>query len=273
MFKSVFKQLFYPLFVVVGMGLSYFLICVLNDNFWMLTPLIITTILIVPILYIEKVMPYEPHWQKNVGDLNKDILLTFIIFPCASVLAQYVLKLLKPFYFVEQFQIENFSFLSPRFLFGRFFLVLLLTDFVYYWVHRAFHKIKLLWSLHSIHHNAKRIYSINSGSFHFIEVFISSITYFFPMYLMGVSADVIILIISMSLITGFLEHVNVDFTAGKLNYIFNTAELHRWHHSTVIAESNSNFGKIFSFWDILFGTFLLPSNKRVKFVGIDNTAS
>jgi sterol desaturase/sphingolipid hydroxylase (fatty acid hydroxylase superfamily) len=218
-------------------------------------------------------MPYNQAWQMNKGDLKKDMLLTFIIFPCASVLAQLVLKWLKPLYFTEHLQIENFSLITNHFLFWNFLLVLLLTDFVYYWVHRAFHRFKMLWQLHAIHHSAERIYSINSGSFHFVEVFISSIIYFFPMYLIGVSADVIILVISMSLITGFLEHVNIDFKAGVLNYVFNTAELHRWHHSIVVHESNSNYGKIFSFWDIIFGTFLLPKDKNIELVGVDTSST
>ena len=34
-------------------------------------------------------------------------------------------------------------------------LIMLATDFIQYWLHRAFHEIPVLWRLHSIHHSAK----------------------------------------------------------------------------------------------------------------------
>ena len=34
-----------------------------------------------------------------------------------------------------------------------------------------------------------------------------------------------------------------------------TPGLHRLHHSVVQAETDSNYGNVFSFWDRLFGTY------------------
>jgi sterol desaturase/sphingolipid hydroxylase (fatty acid hydroxylase superfamily) len=35
--------------------------------------------------------------------------------------------------------------------------ILLITDFVQYWAHRAFHRIPFLWKFHAIHHSAERM--------------------------------------------------------------------------------------------------------------------
>ena len=35
-------------------------------------------------------------------------------------------------------------------------LILLVSDFVQYWTHRAYHEVPLLWRLHAVHHSAKQ---------------------------------------------------------------------------------------------------------------------
>jgi sterol desaturase/sphingolipid hydroxylase (fatty acid hydroxylase superfamily) len=45
--------------------------------------------------------------------------------------------------------------------------------------------------------------------------------------------------------------------------IFVTSNFHSAHHSLDYKESNSNFGIIFSFWDILFGTVAKISLSRL----------
>jgi sterol desaturase/sphingolipid hydroxylase (fatty acid hydroxylase superfamily) len=39
------------------------------------------------------------------------------------------------------------------------------------------------------------------------------------------------------------------------------AELHRWHHSRLLEESNTNFGQNLIVWDIVFGTRFLPKDR------------
>ena len=92
--------------------------------------------------------------------------------------------------------------------------------------------------------------------------------YFSPLIFIGSTPEVTVLVLTFSSITGFLEHLNIDFKAGIFNYVFNTAQHHRWHHSKVIIESNKNFGKALIIWDILFGTFYLPKDRDVQEVGI-----
>jgi sterol desaturase/sphingolipid hydroxylase (fatty acid hydroxylase superfamily) len=49
---------------------------------------------------------------------------------------------------------------------------------------------------------------------------------------------------------------------GPLNWFFSMAELHRWHHSTLLEESNTNFGQNLIVWDIVFGTRFLPKDRE-----------
>ena len=47
-------------------------------------------------------------------------------------------------------------------------------------------------------------------------------------------------------------------------------ELHRWHHSELIAESDNNYGNVLIIWDLIFGTWFLPKGQRVERLGLIN---
>jgi sterol desaturase/sphingolipid hydroxylase (fatty acid hydroxylase superfamily) len=56
---------------------------------------------------------------------------------------------------------------------------------------------------------------------------------------------------------------------GWMNYIFNTPELHRWHHSTDLSEGDKNFGENLMLWDLVFRSFYLdPTRHRPAIIGI-----
>jgi sterol desaturase/sphingolipid hydroxylase (fatty acid hydroxylase superfamily) len=46
--------------------------------------------------------------------------------------------------------------------------------------------------------------------------------------------------------------------------------LHRWHHSKLIEESDTNFGNNVIVWDLLFGTWFLPKDRHVGVLGLFN---
>ena len=71
-------------------------------------------------------------------------------------------------------------------------------------------------------------------------------------------ADVIALVLVFTAIHGMYQHANLPVKIGPLNWVFSMTELHRWHHSRDISESNSNYGANLIIWDIVFGTRRLP---------------
>jgi sterol desaturase/sphingolipid hydroxylase (fatty acid hydroxylase superfamily) len=71
-------------------------------------------------------------------------------------------------------------------------------------------------------------------------------------------------------INGFFQHCNIELKLGPLNYIVSGPELHRWHHSVVIGESNKNYGNNLIIWDLVFGTWYLPKTEMVRELGLKN---
>ncbi len=60
---------------------------------------------------------------------------------------------------------------------------------------------------------------------------------------------------------GQIQHGNIDLDSGPVNAVLATPERHRWHHSTVVAEGNTNYGAIVATWDRLMGTAWLPADR------------
>lgn len=134
------------------------------------------------------------------------------------------------------------------------------------------HECEPLWRLHAVHHSVEKMYWLNVGRFHPIDKSLQFVVETMPFILIGVSAEVTSLYFVVYSVKGFFQHSNVDTKLGWLNYIISGPELHRWHHSQKIVESNSNYGNNVIIWDILFGTFFWPKDRTVKKLGLLNEA-
>ncbi len=91
-----------------------------------------------------------------------------------------------------------------------------------------------------------------------------------PFLLLGVADTVLASYFVFYAINGFFQHSNCAIRLGWLNYIVSGPELHRWHHSRVPGESNSNYGNNLILWDLLFGSYFLPKDRSVGTLGLIN---
>ena len=64
-------------------------------------------------------------------------------------------------------------------------------------------------------------------------------------------------------------HSNIDVHSGKLQYLINGPEMHRWHHSEGgLEEINRNFSTKIAVWDWLFGTAYFPKDRKAWKYGL-----
>ena len=148
--------------------------------------------------------------------------------------------------------------------------MILIADFFRYWLHRLCHEWLPLWRLHAVHHSPHKLYSMNVGRFHPLEKSIQFIFDALPFIILGITQDVLALYFLFYSVNGFFQHCNIKIYLGPLNYIISGPELHRWHHSMIIKESNKNFGNNLIVWDLLFGTWYLPKVGCVEKLGLIN---
>ena len=57
------------------------------------------------------------------------------------------------------------------------------------------------------------------------------------------------------------DSCNINLKLGVFYWLFNVVDLHRWHHSKKIEQSNNNYGNNLIIYDRLFGTYYHPQNR------------
>ena len=140
-------------------------------------------------------------------------------------------------------------------------LALVFGEFFMYWIHRLTHEFDVLWRFHAMHHSAPRLYFLNAVRFHPVDIALSTFAPMVPLLIVGADGRVIALFGLFSAVHGLFQHANLVIRIGPLNWFFSMAELHRWHHSRNLEESNTNFGQNLIVWDIVFGTRYLPKDR------------
>jgi len=222
------------------------------------------------ITLFEIVLPYRKEWLPNRSEIKTDIVFMLLI----QVVLPKLLTIFAAVYlvsFIEAYGLQLTNFWPHDWpVWVQMLLLMLSSDFFRYWLHRASHEWIPLWRLHAVHHSVQKLYWLNVGRFHPIDKSLQFICDTLPFILLGVSEEVLTLYFVVYSIKGFFQHSNVDTRLGWFNYIISGPELHRWHHSKTIKESNSNYGNNLIVWDILFGTFFLPKDREVANLGLLN---
>ena len=153
---------------------------------------------------------------------------------------------------------------------------LLVTDFLWYWVHRLSHEARgrtgrWLWRVHVAHHLPKQVYVLMHAIGHPINAIVVRAILTIPPFLLGFSPEVVFAAGVVTGLQGLVSHFNVDSRVGWLNYLLVGTELHRYHHSADSAEAK-NFGAVVSVWDQVFGTFVYRPAQAPRALGIDDPA-
>jgi sterol desaturase/sphingolipid hydroxylase (fatty acid hydroxylase superfamily) len=220
------------------------------------------------ITLFEIILPYRIEWKPSREDIGTDLVFMLLV----QVALPKLLTLVTAVYLVSWMNTNGAPLLNlwphqaPIWL--QMLGIMFTADLLRYWLHRAAHEWDPLWRLHEVHHSVQKLYWLNVGRFHPLDKSLQFLCDILPFMLLGVSKEVITLYFVVYSIKGFFQHSNVDVRIGWLNYIISGPELHRWHHSRIIRESNSNYGNNVIVWDILFGTFFLPNDRSVDDIGL-----
>jgi sterol desaturase/sphingolipid hydroxylase (fatty acid hydroxylase superfamily) len=143
------------------------------------------------------------------------------------------------------------------------------SDVLLYWTHRLFHGASL-WRFHAIHHSAEEVDWTTAYRFHPVNLWLGSFLVAAVMLFLGISPTVMLFLVAFDTTTAAFVHANLNWTLGPLKYVLATPVFHRWHHTPLDQGGNSNFGSLFSLWDVLFGTFHMPEHALPAHYGIDD---
>jgi len=225
---------------------------------------IIGLVLMIVLVLLETYFPEREYTAKLKGRAYLTNLLVFgfnnsifIAFNIASVsLIAY------------SYRLHNSFDLLP--VWGQAILGVLLLDFFIWLWHLSNHKIDFLWRFHKAHHSEQFLNATSALRFHLGELLLSVLIKSVILIVFGISFWIFVLYEVLVTFFAAFHHSNIRLPKWFQLYLERfiiSPNMHRTHHSALRDEHDSNYGVIFSWWDLLFKTF---DDRQPKNIGLVN---
>jgi sterol desaturase/sphingolipid hydroxylase (fatty acid hydroxylase superfamily) len=145
--------------------------------------------------------------------------------------------------------------------------VLVATDFLGYWIHRAFHR-RPLWRIHAVHHSSERLDWLAASRVHPLNELITRALQAAPLIVAGFDPRVVAAAIPLLTLHAIFIHADVTWDFGPLRWVISSPRFHRWHHTSEEEGLDRNFAGLFPWLDLLFGTFYMPQGQWPQRFGV-----
>src|SRR5262245_59698069 len=218
---------------------------------------ILATMAVVALL--ETVIPLHARGRWHGAHLGPNLALTFITFATNIVFNVALVMTLMRLRSAGLGVLHMFE-LPPL---VTVLVAVLVLDFSFYVAHVAMHRIPSFWRFHRVHHSDPVVDVTTTIRQHPGE---GVIRYAFMgafAVALGASPGAFAVYRAWSALNGLLEHANVRvplWLDSVLSLVTTWPNMHKVHHSRTAAETNRNYGNIFSIFDRLFFTFT-PSER------------
>lgn len=150
-------------------------------------------------------------------------------------------------------------------------IIFVFRDFMQYHIHRLLHRVDWLWEFHKVHHSTEQMGFGGLLKYHFVENIVYRTLEYVPLAMLGFGISDFFVVHIFTLVLGQLGHANLYIPLGRFKYLFNTPQMHLWHHAKywpVAHPRGFNFGISLSIWDYLFKTNHWPHNDAELSVGL-----
>ena len=138
-------------------------------------------------------------------------------------------------------------------------------DFAYYWFHRFEHRF--LWRWHAVHHSPRELHGL-SGYHHPAESALQLFFWSVPAGLLMPNPVGPPLLFAITMTWAQYVHSNTTLGLGRARVFLADNRFHRIHHSLTPEHWDHNFGVLFPWWDIMFGTAWMPKPNEWPEVGV-----
>lgn len=133
-------------------------------------------------------------------------------------------------------------------------LLILATDFVWYWYHRLGHEVNFFWAAHIVHHQSEEFNLTVSARITTFQALIRTI-FWCALPLVGFHPVMVLTILVVHGAYSFFTHTQLIPRVKWLEHILVTPSIHGVHHASDEKYLDKNYGDVFVFWDKIFGTF------------------
>ncbi|NKJ33836.1 sterol desaturase family protein [Rhizobium sp. SG570] len=261
------SSLLWPAIFCAGLTGSYF---AFHSQMHLLWFNVVYLSVVATIALFERLMPYEETWLDADGETFNNLAHTLLSKGAVQIAAAIGTSFPMAVAIVAQPFLSHKANIWPDQLPMALQVVLglVIAEFGLYLAHRLAHEHLSLWRFHALHHSVERLWVINTGRFHIIDSLFKIALSQIPLYLLGAPLPVFLWIGAVTAFIGLLTHCNIDVRTGPLDWILSTPRLHRWHHSKLLAEGNTNYGENLVIWDQILGTYYNPPRPSSTDIGI-----
>lgn len=142
-------------------------------------------------------------------------------------------------------------------------------DLIVYWSHRWSHEVPLLWRFHRVHHSPRTMDWVSGFRLHPFDVLIAAPPVVF-LLAAGFSPEFGGVLAVIQIVLGLFLHANVRWRLRPLHRLVITPEFHHWHHANEPRAHHTNYATFLPLWDLIFGTYFVPRDRRPEVYGIDD---
>jgi sterol desaturase/sphingolipid hydroxylase (fatty acid hydroxylase superfamily) len=137
-----------------------------------------------------------------------------------------------------------------------FVIYMLILDCADYWRHRLSHSFRWWYALHAVHHAQRQMTFWSDDRNHALDDLISFSWFMVLGLLIGIPPMQFPLIILLLRLLESMSHANARVNFGRIgDRLLISPRFHRAHHGVRAAgQTSCNYGAIFPFWDMIFGT-------------------
>lgn len=211
---------------------------------------------------LELLMSRLAHRDGDTHDLGESAATLGVAIGHSFVRAVGAGLLSIPFAFAYSHRLFDFPAMTPLAL-GALFLA---TEFVYYWHHRAAHRVRWMWATHAVHHSPTRFNLTAALRLGWTAGLSGDFLFFLPLAFLGFHPVAIIGMLSANLLYQFFIHTQIAPKLGALEWILNTPAHHSVHHASNASCLDKNYGGVLILFDRLFGTFAAaPKDEKLRF--------
>lgn len=142
----------------------------------------------------------------------------------------------------------------------QFVACILTADMAQYAVHRAFHRVPLLWRFHRVHHSIEHMDWVAGSRLHLVDVVVTRGLVLLPLIVLGFDQSVIYAYLALVSLHAVFIHANFAPSPAWLEKFVAMPRFHHWHHAIDDEARDRNFAVHLPVIDRLFGSHYLPRN-------------
>jgi sterol desaturase/sphingolipid hydroxylase (fatty acid hydroxylase superfamily) len=224
---------------------------------WLLIDIIVLSVIFIPIeLFLPKRLKqtrFHLEWKTDaiyfvISHLIVQYTAIAVKFPAEAIFGQFGLDAIQDF-------VVNLPFIV------QLVLAMFMADLFQYWAHRLFHRSRILWRFHAVHHSISTVDWVAGSRLHIVDILLTRAFSYMPLYFLGLSVEVFYTYVVIVAFQATIAHANTRIPFGPLKYLLVTPQYHHWHHSDDPAHYDQNFAIHFPVIDRIFGTYYLPGDK------------